>query len=318
MRLRATLFFALALCGNGQTGPSVTGAGYTFPIAPAIAPGQIIRIQATGLKTVLSPSFQQATSIPLPAVLAGISVTVNQSIRQTAQGAATPVSYQAPLLSLNQVSLCPSTSTNVPGCLATFITAQMPYELEVGLPSPPFVDTEIVVSENGSAGNAFRVGAQMDRIHVVTTCEDQPTQTGCPPIVAHADGTLVSASSPGKPGEIIVIYAWGVGPTTPQVKTGEASPIPAAVVTIPGFASGLLVGFDFRPNGAPSRYFPEPVFAMAYLTPGFVGLYQVNVQLPATFPAVPACSAAIQSNLTVNLAGMSSFDGAAICVQGVG
>src|SRR5579885_3583666 len=165
MRLRATLFFALALCGNGQTGPSVTGAGYTFPIAPAISPGQISRIQAPGLKSVLSPSFQQATSIPLPAVLAGISVTVNQSIRQTAQGAATPVSYQAPLLSLNQVSLCPS--TNVPGCLATFITAQMPYELEVGLPSPPFVDTEIVVSENGSAGNAFRVGAQMDRIHVV-------------------------------------------------------------------------------------------------------------------------------------------------------
>jgi hypothetical protein len=88
------------------------------------------------------------------------------------------------------------------------------------------------------------------------------------------------------------------------------------VVTIPGFASGLLVGFDFRPNAAPSRYFPQPVFAQAYLTPGFVGLYQVNVQLPAAVPAVPACSPGIQSNLTINLGGMFSFDGAAICVQG--
>lgn len=253
MRLYVVLFPVLVSWAYGQTVPSVTGADYTFPISSGIAPGQIIRIQVTGLKTVLSPNFQQARSVPLPRELAGVSVAVNQSVRQCIQCVPVVTSYKAPLLSLNQISLCPSSNTIRPGCLSTFITAQMPYGLEVVFPSPPFVDTEITVSENGTASNAFSVGTRTDRIHVLTTCEDHPTHTGCPPIVAHADGTLVSARSPAISGEIVVIYAWGVGPTTPSVKAGDVSPIPAAVVTLRTFASGLSVGS----TSAPMRRRPD-------------------------------------------------------------
>jgi hypothetical protein len=65
------------------------------------------------------------------------------------------------------------------------------------------------------------------------------------------------------------------------------------------------------------------------LTPGQVGLYQINVQLPSAFPAAvlpcttlsvctgnPAfCPLPIQSNLTIDIGGVTSFDGAAICIQ---
>ena len=79
----------------------------------------------------------------------------------------------------------------------------------------------------------------------------------CQAVVAHADGTVISASSPAKMSEEIVIYTLGLGETTPPVSTGEASPIPAAVV-----ASSVNVQFDFRPNAGPSRPYtgvPLPV-----------------------------------------------------------
>jgi hypothetical protein len=50
------------------------------------------------------------------------------------------------------------------------------------------------------------------------------------------------------------------------------------------------------------------------LTPGQVGLYQINVKLPMVFPALEACGGFVGSTLTINVAGDSSFDGAAICV----
>jgi hypothetical protein len=309
-----------------QSGLTLVGWGYSFH-APVAAPGQIMQLQVAGLKTVLSPSSQMATSVPLPTSLAGISVTVNQSVSQSIMGVPVQNSYQAPLISVNQLNLCSADIS--PDCMTTFIALQMPYELETNPTSPPIIQTQVVITENGVDSEAFRLGVVPDQIHVVTTCEDQPFQSGCPSIVAHADGTRVSAQSPALPNETVVIYAWGLGSTTGAPNTGDVSPTPALVVSLPGY-NGVLVGFDFRPNAAPSRYFQSSVnftlsgtvnfsTAVAYLTPGAVGLYQVNVQLPATFPAVPSCGLVVgqivQTNLTIDIGGPYSFDGAGICVQ---
>jgi uncharacterized protein (TIGR03437 family) len=63
----------------------------------------------------------------------------------------------------------------------------------------------------------------------------------------------------------------------------------------------------------------QPIFSG--LTPGFAGLYQVNFIVPAPPPGTPACSSnppRIDSNLTVTLIGLSSFDGGGICVDTTG
>jgi len=99
-------------------------------------------------------------------------------------------------------------------------------------------------------------------------------------MVTHADGTLVTALSPAKPGEEVVIYAFGLGYTKPFVQTGAASPAAAT-----GGGNRKFRGpVQLLPNAAPSVPYVgpgtspwsvvDPVFAG--LTPGQVGLYQIQ------------------------------------------
>jgi hypothetical protein len=85
----------------------------------------------------------------------------------------------------------------------------------------------------------------------------------------------------------------------------------------------VTVQFDFTPNARPWQYrlfdFPgnysDAVPDFAGLTPGFVGLYQVNVKLPDKFPPISACNGIqIASNLLINIR-INSWDGAPICVE---
>jgi uncharacterized protein (TIGR03437 family) len=103
-------------------------------------------------------------------------------------------------------------------------------------------------------------------------------------IVVNADNSLAIpatagvASKPATVGQAIVIYALGFGPTNPATTTGAASPTsPLAEVT-----DSPLVCFEapdpFNPNGLCVK----PIFAG--LTPGYVGLYQVNVVVPSGSP----------------------------------
>src|SRR5215813_6411869 len=71
----------LAILSSGlsfaQTAPTLVGSGYGLPGYLTIAPGQILTLQVAGLKAILS-SPVKADKAPLPASLAGISVTVDQ------------------------------------------------------------------------------------------------------------------------------------------------------------------------------------------------------------------------------------------------
>ncbi len=85
--------------------------------------------------------------------------------------------------------------------------------------------------------------------------------------VAHgATGAPVDASRPAVPGEVLVVFATGLGVTNPAVASGAAAPAnpPAAAVL------GVTASVGGR---------AAPVF-FAGLAPGFTGLYQVNFQVP--------------------------------------
>jgi uncharacterized protein (TIGR03437 family) len=84
------------------------------------------------------------------------------------------------------------------------------------------------------------------------------------------DSFLVTSAQPATAGDVLVIYCAGLGVTDQPVVDGAASPVsPLAQTKVPVTAT---IGGQ-----------PAPV-SFAGLTPGLVGLYQVNAQVPAGTP----------------------------------
>jgi uncharacterized protein (TIGR03437 family) len=92
-----------------------------------------------------------------------------------------------------------------------------------------------------------------------------PTQAA----ITHADGTLVSSASPAAANETVVVYATGLGPVSGAMVTGA-----------PASSTSLQAITTTQPATATLGGVPATV-SFSGLTPGFIGLYQVNVQVPA-------------------------------------
>jgi uncharacterized protein (TIGR03437 family) len=97
------------------------------------------------------------------------------------------------------------------------------------------------------------------------------------PAVAHIDGTLVSSANPAAAGELLTLYATGLGPTTPFVEIGQAFP--------QGSAYRVNAPVDIRINGQSSEVLYAGGFA------GSVDGYQVNFRVP---PGVSTGTASLQ------------------------
>lgn len=96
------------------------------------------------------------------------------------------------------------------------------------------------------------------------------------PVAIHLNGNLISSAAPATPGEIIVLYAGGLGRTQPDTASGELASGAFPIY----YASQLEVLLD----GIPC---PTGSVLYAGLTPGFAGLYQINLQLPPNIGSNP-------------------------------
>lgn len=81
---------------------------------------------------------------------------------------------------------------------------------------------------------------------------------------------------PAKAGDVLTIYAIGLGPTTPAVASGQPAPSTQPLASV---SSTPTVNFGTTVIGSVTA---TPFFAG--LTPGYAGLYQVNVTIPANAP----------------------------------
>lgn len=101
------------------------------------------------------------------------------------------------------------------------------------------------------------------------------------------DGTVLTPSAPGKPGDVVTLWATGLGQTDPQMIYGQLPTVAAPLA--PGVGLSILL------NG---KSLPSASITYAGIAPGFAGLYQVNVKLPASLPANP--------EIRVKVAGVTS------------
>jgi len=118
----------------------------------------------------------------------------------------------------------------------------------------------VSVSYNGatSRGEGIQIAARAPRLY---------------PFIFNQDGSTNSAGNPAAAGSIVVLFATGLGVTSPPSVTGKA-----AVAPYPGPASPVRVLIDGQ----------DGTILFAGLAPGTAGVMQVNVGLPAGIAANPA------------------------------
>jgi len=171
----------------------------------------------------------------------------------------------------------------------TRVLAQVPFELFIPPPGSlaPVGPSLLIPQEGGAPRDPVRFMAAADNLRVVA--------------ITHADGALATPASPARAGEVLVVYLLGMGHTAPRVASGVPSPSPPAVVAPP------QAMFDFGSSSAPAT----PSFAG--LSPGSVGLYQVNVTVPQPPENLAPCVP--EANATLRLAGRASEAAAAVCID---
>jgi len=92
----------------------------------------------------------------------------------------------------------------------------------------------------------------------------------------HTDGSTITAASPAKAGEIVVLFASGLGPTNPAAIPDQIPQAAASITPMSNF-SMLINGVAVNPQQ----------IQYAGVVPTFAGLFQINVQLPGDVTANP-------------------------------
>jgi len=86
------------------------------------------------------------------------------------------------------------------------------------------------------------------------------------PVIIHSDYTAITSDKPARPGEVLILYAKGLGPTSPSVNPGDPFPRePFAVVTSP---------VEVSVNGKPSATINQVGL------PGTRDVYHVAFRIP--------------------------------------
>ncbi len=104
----------------------------------------------------------------------------------------------------------------------------------------------------------------------------------------HADGAILDEARPAEPGEVIVLYGTGFGPLRQQDLS--------VIVPVRPIEVSRAAAFRVRLNG---EELPRENILYVGVTPGFAGLYQLNLRLPAELPANPNIQVGLDGNWSV-------------------
>jgi uncharacterized protein (TIGR03437 family) len=152
-----------------------------------------------------------------------------------------------------------ATTVSVGGSPATVLLAT-PFQINAQVPAGTAVgDAAIqITSPFGSSSQTVAVRVTAPGIFVIGTASDGASSLGA---VVNQNGTINGDTAPAPRGSTVTIYCTGLGTTA--VKNG----LSLATASVSASLSNTTL----------------PV-AFAGLTPGFIGLYQVNLPIPASTP----------------------------------
>jgi uncharacterized protein (TIGR03437 family) len=245
----------LYVAANASNGPAPEGAHIHlqhFTLTPASAtPAPAINAQSG---VVNGASFQSGLSSGSWGVIQGTNLSSSTRTWQTADfinGVGLPTSLDG-------------VSVTVDGKPA-FIEYISPTQINFICPADSDVGQESVqVNNNGALSNVATGQLQ-------TYAPALFLWNGKYAAASHSDFSLAASPSvfanakPAKPGEVIILWGTGFGPTQPSDTIGQLTSGAHPVTTLPAITIGNL---------------QARVFGVA-LSPGFAGLYQIAVEVPA-------------------------------------
>jgi uncharacterized protein (TIGR03437 family) len=237
MRIRTfALLFVCAGLALGQA-PSISDGGIlngaSFTKGQAITPGSLISIFGTNLASKLA----QADTIPLSNSLGGVSV-----------------------LFING-----NTAKNTPMLFAngTQLNVQVPWDL---IPAGSSANVKVIVTTNG-------VNSNTETVSLAPFSPGVFASNGMAIAVNNSDGTLAwptgavpgLATHPAKPGDVLIVYATGLGAVADPPADGQNSldKLRTTLVTPQILIGGVSAQVGF-----------------SGLSPQFVGVNQINVTVP--------------------------------------
>jgi uncharacterized protein (TIGR03437 family) len=159
------------------------------------------------------------------------------------------------------------------------INAQLPFELTPN--SRPSL--AVRTGRDGSTPEALTVPETITIAATqpgIFTMNQQGTGQGA---IVDVRGRVVDRNAPAASSEVVQVFCTGLGTTEPRVRSGQPAPAaePLARVVVP---------VEARIGGRSARVL------FGGLAPNFVGLYQVNVEIPAGVEPGPAVPLVILQN----------------------
>ncbi len=144
-----------------------------------------------------------------------------------------------------------------------------------GSAGPPIAVRTTSMAEDPANRRTLGGGTLRRGIYILPMLQPEVVAVAAGPAIVHAsDYSLVTAQKPAKAGEILTLFASGLGPTRPGVEPG--APFPANVVQVCNSPIEVLV------NGKSG----DVLYAGGY--PGAVDRYQVNFRVPDGTASGPA------------------------------
>jgi uncharacterized protein (TIGR03437 family) len=214
-----------------QQPPVITSVVNAAGFQPGIVANSWVTIQGTNLAQVTDDWSHSIVNGALPTSLDGVSVTM--------------------------------------GAKPAFIYYISPGQLNVLAPSVPAGPLTVTVTTPGGSGASFSTTASLYGPAFFVWPGGQVVATRQDYSYAVKPGTFAGATTvAAKPGEIIILWATGFGPTTPSAPSG---------VPVPGNGS--------YPTASSPTVTIGNTAAIVYgaaLAPGSAGLYQIAIQVPNT------------------------------------
>ena len=302
--MRVMLFLAVAVAAHSQS-PAINaiGVGNAASGISRVGPGSLASIYGSSLASGLA----LPDSVPLSVPSIDVGGVVNGASFQpgvvpgswlTIKGAnLSPVAsdtWDKAIVNGNLPTSLDGVSVNV-GSKAAFVYFISPGQINVQAPDVGTGPVPVTVTTPGGTSVAFtaNVVAQSPAFFLWPGSQAVATRNSDASL-AVKNGTFAGATTAAaKPGDVLILWGTGFGPTTPPV------------------AAGIQVPSDKIYNSSPVSIkigtADAQVFGAA-LSPGFAGLYQVAIQVPASM-----ADGDYALKATVN--GVSSPDGVTLSVK---